>query len=182
MGGGGGWRKQRAEPGSETVFMVQLGELMALWDRENGKMSGWVRVKICLLKGSCHLPPPACSLTPTFSLCANLLRQSPIRQQVGLCSQWRPRHRADQVACLDQKPHQHSLVRARARHKAFVLREPAMEGWERPMIKEEWTSVCFPSICTHTKNSQRKGDERCPTGRLAGSLSVSAFPWCSAVD
>lgn len=57
VGGGGGWRKQRAEAGSETVFMVQLGELMALWDRENGKMGGWVRVKICLLKGSCHLPP-----------------------------------------------------------------------------------------------------------------------------
>lgn len=37
--------------------MVQLGELMGLWDRGAGKVGGQVGVKICVLKGSCHLPP-----------------------------------------------------------------------------------------------------------------------------
>lgn len=46
--------------------MVQLAELMGLWDRGAGKVGGQVRVKICVLKGSCHLPPSACSLTPAF--------------------------------------------------------------------------------------------------------------------
>ena len=45
--------------GSETVFMVQLRELMGLWDRGVGRwVYGRVRVKICLLKGSCHPPTP----------------------------------------------------------------------------------------------------------------------------
>lgn len=47
---------------------------------------------------------------------------------------------------------------ARMRHEAFISREsnqwkPAMKGWERAMVKEEWPGVCFPSVCMYTKKS-----------------------------
>lgn len=42
--------------GSETIFMIHLGGLMGCGQR-GGKVAGWVRVKSCLLKGSCHQPP-----------------------------------------------------------------------------------------------------------------------------
>lgn len=76
---------------------------------------------------------------------------------------------------VDQKPQQHSLVRAKARHEAFILRQPhlwkpVMEDWEGATVKKEWIGLCFPSICTYTNEFQGKGDEQCPTGRLAGSL------------
>lgn len=51
------WMKETdLKAGSKIIFMVQFEELMGLWDKGMGKVGGWVGVKSCLLKGSCHLP------------------------------------------------------------------------------------------------------------------------------
>lgn len=69
-----GWEEEaNLGAGSETVFMLLLGGLMGCGQR-GGKVAGWVRVKSCLLKGSCHQPPQPCSFTPAFQIHANLLR------------------------------------------------------------------------------------------------------------
>lgn len=145
-----------------------------------GKVAGWVRVKSCLLKGSCHQPPQPCSFTPAFQIHANLLRAVSTGALGNKGTGWfmqpveaqalGPPGTLLQAREVSQKPPRAQPAESKDEAGGMSLHSPAnpvaaMKGWERAVVEEKLTALCFlPSTCAHRAPGGRVTSDAQPGG------------------